>query len=80
MKKRRGTVSTATQKRELGEVAIIPGRTPKYSRQRTLGLKMTDDKFDQLERLKKMTGWTATDIVEVAFDAFEEAWNAGRIQ
>jgi hypothetical protein len=58
------------------------GRKPRAERQRTkgLGLKVTDEKMEQLIRLSKLTRWNQTDIVEVALDTFEAAWKAGKIK
>lgn len=48
-------------------------------RQHQVGLKITDDKADQFDRLKLLTRWSYTDIFETALDAFEDAWKKGKI-
>jgi hypothetical protein len=72
----------AREKNHEAAEAQARGRKPRADRERTkgLGLKVTDEKMEQLVRLSKLTRWTQTDIIETALDVFEKAWKRGEIR
>lgn len=76
-------VADEEKRRQLAESGATPhldGRFLKraLSRPKQVGLRISDEKKMQFDRLRMRTGWTYTEIFEAALDDFEAACNAGR--
>ncbi len=67
-------------RRTRGEVnarGLIDGRYLKRkNRNAQVGLKTTDEKKKQFDRMRMLTGMSYTEIFEAALDAFEDKWRA----
>ena len=60
---------------EIGARGLLDGRLVKRrNRTSQVGLKITEDKKRQYDRLRMLTGMSYTEIFEQALDDFESAW------
>ncbi len=77
-----GALAREEERRSRGEIGargLIDGRFLKRkNRTAQIGLKTSEEKKKQFDRLRMLTGWSYTEIFEQALDDFEVAWKGRR--